>query len=232
MCRVDGTLAFGGPGTLVDWAVHMRRMPDDASADRLLAANRLTPAMIERVAGVIASGKSTVAAAVAGELGAPVVEADRTRKQMLGIDPETPVNDPAWSGAYDPAFTERVYAEALRRAAVVLASGRAVVVDASFRSPLQRAAAREVARRRGVPIRFVECVAGREVCRARLARREHAPGVSDGRVAIFDAFVARFEPFTELASHERLIVDTSGAVEGALARIRSGVPTWPRGFVV
>jgi aminoglycoside phosphotransferase family enzyme/predicted kinase len=165
-----------------------------------LAAHRsavLAPLLV-CVGGVIASGKSTVAAAVAGALGAPVVEADRTRKQMLGVAPETRLDDPAWSGAYDLAFTERVYAEVLRRAGAVLASGRPVVVDASFRSAEQRAAARRMARERGVPIRFVECVAPADVCRARLARRASEGGISDGRLAIFDAFVARFAPFTEL----------------------------------
>jgi aminoglycoside phosphotransferase family enzyme/predicted kinase len=199
-----------------------------------LASQRraLLPPVVVCVGGVIASGKSTVAAAVAGELGAPVVEADRTRKQLLGVDPRTRIDDAAWSGAYDVAFTERVYAEVLRRAEAVVASGRAVVLDASFRSPAQRAAARAFAAARGVPIRFVECVAPPDVCRRRLAQREVEGGVSDGRLAIFDAFVARFEPFDELPPDERLVVDTSGEAARAVARVREVVATWPRGFVV
>ncbi len=199
-----------------------------------LAAHRrsLLPPLVVCVGGVIAAGKSTVARAVARELGAPVVEADRTRKQMLGVDPELRVADPAWQGAYDPAFTERVYAEVLRRADAVLASGRPVVVDASFRSAAQRSAARALARARGVEIRFVECEASLDVCRARPARRETEPGVSDGRAAIFDDFVARFEPLAEVAPREHVKVGTEGGVETALARVREIVPTWPRRFVV
>jgi predicted kinase len=198
-----------------------------------LAAHRrpLLRPLLVCVGGIIGSGKSTVATATALELGAPVVEADRTRKQMLGVTPETPIDDAAWSGAYDAAFTERVYAEVLRRASVVLGSGRPVVVDASFRSAAERERARRAARERGVPIQFVECVAAPEVCRARLVRRAAERGISDGRVAIFDDFRARYEPFTELPPREHLAVDTSGAPEGAVARVSGAIPTWPRGFV-
>src|SRR5262249_31789082 len=99
----------------------------------------LVPAVIA-VGGVIACGKSTVA-----EASAPIVDADRTRKSMLGVAATRKLHDPAWSGAYDPAFTEEVYAEVLRRAAVVLDSGRPVVIDASFRSVEMRRRARELA---------------------------------------------------------------------------------------
>ena len=198
-----------------------------------LTAHRrlLLPPLVVCVGGIIASGKSTVATAIAAELGAPVVEADRTRKQMLGVDPQTRVAEPAWQGAYDPAFTDRVYAEMLRRADAVLASGRSVVLDASFRSAGQRAAAQRLARTRGLPVRFVQCTASPDTCRARLARREAQRSVSDGRLAIFEDFVARFEPFQELPPSECLIVDTSASVASAIERIRDAVPTWPRGFI-
>jgi len=44
-----------------------------------------TPTLVA-VGGIIASGKSTVAQWVASEMGAPVVDADRTRKHMLGVE--------------------------------------------------------------------------------------------------------------------------------------------------
>jgi aminoglycoside phosphotransferase family enzyme/predicted kinase len=180
------------------------------------------------VGGVIASGKSTIAAAVAGELGAAVIEADRTRKEMVGVAHETHLTDPAWKGAYDLAFTGRVYEEVRRRAGVVLASGRPAVIDASFRSAAERAAVKRFALERGVPVRFIECAADPDVCRARLARREGGP--SDGRLAVFDDFCARFEPFSELADAEHTVLDTSAPLEASLARVAELVPTWPRGL--
>lgn len=186
--------------------------------------------LVVAVGGLMAAGKSTVAALVGDALGAPVVDADRTRKAMLGVAATTHVDDPAWSGAYDPAFTARVYAEVLRRAGVVLDSGRAVVVDASFRSRELRAAARELARARGVPFRFVECRAPLEVCRARLARRRESAHVSDGRAEILDAFAARYEPVDELRDDELVALDTSRDLDAVRALLLARLPSWPRGL--
>jgi uncharacterized protein len=197
------------------------------SADR---RSLLSPSVVA-VGGIIASGKSTVAAALGAAMGAPVVDADRTRKHFLGVGATVPVHEEPWRGGYDPAVTEKVYAEVLRRAAVVLASGRPVVVDASFRSGAMRAAARALAGAHGVPFRLVECRAAADVCRARLAERERREGVSDGRLAIFDDFCSRFEPVTELGTDERFVVDTTGSPEESLAAAKAHLDTWPEGLV-
>ena len=193
------------------------------SADRM---SLLRPAVVA-VGGVIASGKSTMAERLGDEMSAPVVEADRTRKSMVGVDAHQPLHDAAWQGAYDLRVTDRVYDEVMRRAAVVLASGRPVVLDASFRSASMRAAARRLAIDHGVPFRFVECRADPEVCRARLARRERELGVSDGRLAIFDAFCSRFEAVTELCPTEHVVLDTTRPV-GESSRHSPAEP-WIRG---
>ncbi len=198
-----------------------------------LAADRrsvLMPSVIA-VGGIIASGKSTIAKHIGAEMSAPVIDADRTRKAMLGVQAEHPVHEGAWQGAYDPAFSDRVYAEVLRRAAVVLTSGRPVVLDASFRSAEMRAAARELAIAHNAAFRFIECRADREVCRARLALRAQAQSVSDGRLEIFDAFCARFEPISELPSSEHIALDTSLPLEQNRQMLMSVLETWPRGFV-
>ncbi len=197
-----------------------------------LAADRrslLLPALVA-VGGVIASGKSTIASMVGEELSAPVVDADRTRKGMLGVAPTEKLSDAAWQGAYDPTFTEAVYKEVWRRAGVVLASGRPVVMDASFRARSMRSDARDLAILHSAPFRFLECRAPPDVCRARLEVREHAGGVSDGRLAIFDSFAARFEPVTELAKTEHTVVDTTRAVEISIERLRTTLDVWPKKF--
>jgi predicted kinase len=197
------------------------------SADR---RSLLLPAVVA-VGGIIGSGKSTVAERIGEEISAPVIDADRTRKAMLGVEPTRRIEDPAWSGAYDPAFTERVYEEVLRRAAVVLDSGRPVVLDASFRASSTRNAARELAMCHGLPFRFVECRAPADACRARLAERERCGGVSDGRLAIFDAFVAGFEDVRELPPGDHIVLDTTLPVEASLEALRPHLEMWPRAFV-
>jgi predicted kinase len=198
-----------------------------------LAAERRTLLypMVIGVGGIIASGKSTIAERIADELSAPIVDADRTRKALAGVAALQPMHEGAWAGAYDPAFTERVYAEVLRRAGVILASGRPVVLDASFRSRAHRAAARTLAQAHGVPFRFLECRCDPAVCRARLAEREKASSVSDGRTEIFDVFRARFEEVDELPGAEHIVLNTGRSIDESLAALRTQVPTWPLGFV-
>jgi uncharacterized protein len=189
----------------------------------------LPPAVVV-VGGLIASGKSTVAARVGALMTAPVVDADRTRKHLAGLASEEPAREAAFRGIYSPEFTEKVYGEVFRRADAVLASRRPVVLDASFRSRELRAKAREVASRRSVPFTFVECRAPEEILRQRLAARQTERGVSDGRLEIFDEFQARWEHVDELASREHLVLDTSRSLEETETAIRARLPVWPSGF--
>lgn len=197
-----------------------------------LAAKRrsLLPPVLLAVGGIIASGKSTIADRLAADLSAPVVDSDRTRKALLGVGASTPVHDPAWRGGYDEQVTARVYAEVFRRALVVLASGRPVVIDASFRSRAARARARELANRAGVPFVFVECRAPLEVSRRRLEERARSPGVSDGRAEILEAFAARWEPVDELPADRHIVVDTTQPLEGNLDTLRRSLAAWPDGL--
>jgi uncharacterized protein len=197
-----------------------------------LSAGRrsLLEPVVVAVGGVIASGKSTVAEALGNRLSAPVIDADRTRTRMMGVLPTTHANAPAFEGPYDQATTDRVYAEVLHRASIVLESGRPVVLDGSFRTEDMRRAARDLAIEHGVPFMMVECRARREVCRERLVRRERETSVSDGRLAIFDAFCARVEPVRELTAAERLVVDTERPLAETLAALDEHLRTWPKGL--
>lgn len=197
------------------------------SADR---RSLLAPTVVA-VGGIIASGKSTVAEAIGAEMSAPVIDADRTRKAMVGVAATRPLHEGAWRGAYDPAFTGDVYKEVLRRAGVVLASGRPVVIDASFRSTTMRTLARDLAAAHGAPFRFVECRAAPALCRARLADRARRGSVSDGRLEIFDAFAASYQPVNEIPDSEHTSLDTSRALDESVATLRAWLDTWPLGFV-
>lgn len=209
--------------------------PEEARRCLLLAQAARRRSVLEPllvcVGGGIASGKSTIAERLGQRLSAPVIDADRTRKHMLGLEATAhAASDGAWQGAYDPAFSVKVYDEVLRRAGVVLASGRPAIVDASFRTAAARAAARELASQHAVPFRFVECQAPLEIARARLAARDAKDSVSDATPAIFDAFTAGYEPVMELCSTEHIRIDTGGAVSDALAVLFETVSTWPRGL--
>lgn len=172
------------------------------------------------VGGQIASGKSTVAQFLGDQLAAPVVSADRTRKALLGVAPEQPVHHPPFEGAYAPEMSSRVYRELLRRAEVVLASGRSVVLDASFRSREDRAAASALARRLDVPFLFVDCRAPIETLRTRLEERQRGRSVSDGRLEILDRLVESHESADELTPREKITVDTDLPKLATFSRLR------------
>ena len=211
-------------------ALRERAAKDARRFFRLALAAERPPLLAPRVVAVggwMAAGKSTVAELAGDLLAAPIIDADRTRKSMLGVEATRFAGERAWSGAYDPAFTEHVYAEVLRRAHVVLAAGRSVVLDASFRSPGMRAAARSLAQTHGTPFLMLECRAPQKVCRHRLALRELGEHVSDGRLQVFDDFIARWEAITELSAEEHLVLDTTTPIEAVEAELRKVLPAWP-----
>lgn len=197
-----------------------------------LASERrsLLPSSVVAVGGLLASGKSTLTDRIGQAMAAPVVDSDRTRKQMLGVEETEKVHHPPFEGAYSPERTENVYAELLRRGQAVLDSGRPVVLDASFRSRDHRARARRLATEHGVPFFFVECRAPVEILRARLRQREKETGVSDGRLEIFDDFVESWEEVDELPSEEHLVVETDRPLAESLAKLERDLPTWPAGL--
>jgi aminoglycoside phosphotransferase family enzyme/predicted kinase len=197
-----------------------------------LSAGRrsLLAPVVVAVGGVIASGKSTIADALADRLSAVVIDADRTRKHLARLAPTTRDTSAAFEGLYDPAMTDRVYAEMMHRASTVLESGRPVILDASFRTEELRRAARELASEHGVPFLMVDRRVRPEVCRERLERRERETSVSDGRLAIFDAFRARVEAPEELSAAELLVLDTERPVEQSLAVLDERLAAWPPGL--
>jgi aminoglycoside phosphotransferase family enzyme/predicted kinase len=187
----------------------------------------LAPPSVVVVGGLIGSGKTTVADEVAFRLGGPSIDSDRTRKHLAGVASTAPLGVASFVGAYAEQVTEGVYTELMRRAALVLRSGRPVVLDASFRTRAYRARALELAEAEGVPFYFIECRTDRVVLEARLRGREGRSGVvSDGRAHHLEDFEARFEPIDELEAEHHLIADTSLSLDETLGGLEERLPFW------
>ncbi len=184
----------------------------------------LAPQIVVVVSGGIASGKSTVAAALGRALGLPVIGTDRTRKHLLGVEATTPVHEAPFAGAYSDEMGARVYAEVLRRARVVLGTGRGVILDGTFSRAEQRARARSLADEVGAGFRLVECVAPDEVVAARLAARARGPSESDGRPEVLGAVRQRWQPPRELPPEVRVRVDTRTPVADTVAAVLARLP--------
>jgi len=173
-------------------------------------ARRRTPCTLINMAGLSGTGKSFLANALAGRLGAVVISSDVVRKRLAGVEPTERHIEPWERGIYAPELTERTYEAMLEEAEPHLGYGRPVILDATFLLRRHREAARDLARRRGVRYLAVECLAEESVARERLARRTEDPWTaSDGRWEIFAVQRERFEPLTEVPRRKLLRVDTA-----------------------
>ena len=81
------------------------------------------------VTGLAASGKSTLAEALAAVVGRTVLSSDRIRKSRAGLDPY----ERAAPNAYGDDESQAVYAELGQRAAAAVHRDGGVIVDATFR---------------------------------------------------------------------------------------------------
>jgi aminoglycoside phosphotransferase family enzyme/predicted kinase len=177
-----------------------------------LAAHALEPRprpSLVLVGGLVGTGKSTVAAALADLGDGVVIASDRVRKRLLGLAPEARAGDEWQRGAYAPEHTERTYAGLLARARPVLASGRTAILDATFSRRRWREAAAGLAAELGSAAFLVEARCAADVARARLARRA-AAGLdpSDAGPETYAPSARDYEPPDEWPADRRAVVET------------------------
>ena len=169
-------------------------------ASRLRAALAIDrpapPVRILVVGGLDGSGRSTLADRIATELRAPVIAAGRVGDER----------------------------EVIRRAELVLASQRPVVVDGGFRSRADRSVLRAVASARDIPFHFVECRTDAALRAHRLHGRATAGEVRRSWLPAGPR--EGFEPVDELPREAHLVVDTSKhpSFNTALIRQRLTLP--------
>lgn len=204
---------------------------DDDELGRLLAlADRLAwrvraPAVL-LVAGPPASGKSTLAAALAQRTGLPVVATDPVRKALHRAAP----TDRLGPEAYTEAATEAVYDEVGRRAARLAAEHGGAIVDATSRS-------RRLRRRLLAPLRETRpvvaavCQARPEVVAERARQRLADPArVSDADPAVAARLAAAFEPLDGDPELDLVVaVRTDAPGDGALATLAAALDRRPVG---
>ena len=210
-------------------------VPDDerhAAAERARAyfalAHRYAtvryPQALVMMIGLSGSGKSYVAAALAGRIGAAHVSSDVVRP-IVPADVPTGPDLPYGAGAYTADARARVYDELHRRAAEHLALGRTVVLDATYMRHRDRMEARRVAEAAGVRFLAIDVTADEVVVRDRMTRREVAATTSDARWGIYVEQRRRFEPPDEIPPDEIMRVDGGAplrtSVEAVLDRLAS-----------
>ncbi|HYZ41902.1 MAG TPA: AAA family ATPase [Stellaceae bacterium] len=129
------------------------------------------PRRLIAIGGVSGTGKSTLAVALAPEVGrrpgARLLRSDVTRKLLYGVAPETPL--PA--AAYSREVSRRVYETLRRKAAAALAAGYSAIIDAVSLRPDERRAFAEVARAAKVPFSGLWLEGSPEILAGRISAR-------------------------------------------------------------
>ncbi len=179
-----------------------------ALAERLRWRARGRIALI--VCGPAASGKSTLAAVLASRSGLGVIASDEVRKGLAGIAS----SERARPEHYSPAFTRRTYATVGERAAERLRRGEGVILDATCRTPAQRATLLHAVEESAQNVLLVHCRIDLATALARAqARMRNPTRVSDATPEIVERQYGEFEPPTELAPERVLALDGELALE-------------------
>ena len=162
--------------------------------------------------GWVGTGKSSVARALCGALGAVRIASDVVRKHRAGVATRDSLRSQWNEGVYAPEERRAVYAALRARAESVLRAGRDVVLDASFASREQRDTLRAWAEDLGVRPWLVQTVCGDDAVADRLAARRRAgDDASDAGPELLPASRDSYEPPTEWPEALHVRVDTEAA---------------------
>jgi predicted kinase len=171
------------------------------------------------ICGLMATGKTNRAKALAAAMGWPALHSDAVRKGLAGLKPTDRVPEAFGGGIYSQAFSEKTYAEMRRQAAQYLAQGQSVILDGSFKRAGERRLVQEMARQHGARAVLVFCTCSAEEVRARLVRRQiNTQAISDGRLELVAAQAEDFDPLTE-ADRPVLRLNTQRPQEVVLAEL-------------
>ncbi len=183
-----------------------------AAAARLLhgiCRRHLEAARVRLVAvgGLPGTGKSTLAAALAGDSAALLVS-DEIRRELRGAPGDEPSEE-----RYRQEATAEVYRVMLERASRALSLGESVVLDATWRDGGQREQLRELARRAAGELTELCCTCPADLAVERIEQRiTRAAGPSEATPAVRRLLERCFDPWPEATE-----IDTSTGLAGALA---------------
>lgn len=179
---------------------------------------RPLPPRLVAIGGLSGTGKSSIAAALAGDLGvapgARVLRSDVLRKRLFGQAPESRL--PA--DAYAPEVNARVYVALENAARDALAAGYCVIIDAVAARPEERQAFAALAAAAGVAFTGLWLEAAPEVLMARLLARK-------GDASDADAAVLRQQLAYDLGPLDWTRIDAAGNPAAVAARARLALGT-------
>jgi aminoglycoside phosphotransferase family enzyme/predicted kinase len=133
--------------------------------------------------GLPGTGKTVLAGMLADRLGWVVLRSDQIRKELAGLPPQAPAPAPFGCGIYTASWTGHAYRELLRRAESLLELGESVILDASWSSSRQRAAAAAVAEKASADLVQLRCTAPPALAAQRMRTRKGDASDADPAIA-------------------------------------------------
>lgn len=191
--------------------------PTSAPTDALLDlggrfAWRARQPLLLILCGLSGAGKSHLAQHLAARSGLEVFSSDIVRKRLAGVH-----RDEAHDGVYTAAFSARTYTELGRLAATQLDQTGAAIVDATFRHAEERRVFGDAAGDAFSAVRFVECLAPRELRLRRVERRQLVPDASDATPVTAGAQV--FEELAEVSASRHFPLRTDRPAASSVSDI-------------
>ena len=190
----------------------------EASDDLRLAARDardFSRPIVLVASGLMGSGKSTVATALAETFGVSIVSTDALRRELFGASRQAEKYN---AGAYAPENRQRVYEELFGRAEAFLNAGESVVLDGTFLSAGSVRRILSLAGAAGARLLVIRCRCDELVARQRIpARLAAGTDLSEARPELFDKQRAEVDEIPAEVAH--LVLDTTGSLADQVQRV-------------
>jgi uncharacterized protein len=183
-------------------------------------AMRLNRPALILTCGLMGTGKSTIARALAEALGWERLSSDILRKELAHLLPLEHRYEKFSQGLYSPDFSQKTYKGLLNRAHDILDAGNSLIIDASFKKKTDRQEAQALAHRAQADFLLIECQSDeREIERRLTFRAGDKNEASDGRWELLAEQKEDFEKVEGMGPDSYLPLKTQGSVEECLGAI-------------
>lgn len=168
--------------------------------------------------GRVASGKSTLAAALSHELGLQVISSDKLRKTLAGVPFDFRGDATSRAQLYASGMTELTYDTLIHEAGEIMRDGHGVILDATFSKRAFRDRLRESLG--DARVKWIVAVTDESTARRRLLQRETDEHVvSDARFGDHPLLDAAFETPYELPPDRVLHLSTATKLNKAIGSL-------------
>ncbi len=170
--------------------------------------------------GLVGTGKSTLARALAGRMGMVVISSDVVRKTLAGIPLTERSKDGLDQGIYAPHFSRLTYESMFDQAKQWLSRKTSVILDATFTMSASRSKARRLASETGARFILLEYRLSEKEILHRLGRREKSAGsISDAGVDVYLKMKRGFQPPGKKEKGERVIINSNQRLDTSIHKV-------------